>query len=1051
MSDNKKNKKQLIKELEELRLENNSLKLQAAEAKRIKTIAGARKKAEELLVEMDNRYNELMERARDAIFSLSLQGILVSLNRAFEQITGWKIKDWIGKPFVGLLDPEDIPLAVVRFSNVLKGNSSQAMELRIRKKTGGYVYAEILASPQMKEGKIIGLLGIARDITERKSIELSLYEKESRINSISNNFTAGMIYQVIIRPDGTRKFTYLSDSVQQLYGISPEDGLSDANLIYSKVYEDDIKLLTKAEENAVKTLSTIRSEARILDPSGEMRWSSFVSTPKLLEDGSVCFDGIEFIITERKKVEEKLRLSEERFSKLFHSSPDPILVTELKSGKIIEVNKSFEQFSGYSHDELVGHQVLDFNMYSPSDRQRFVSLLKKEGSIHNVEFNLRNKAGNEMLVSSSAEIIEINKEPHAITILHDFTERKLAEDALRESEERFKSLSLIGSEGLMIHEEGIILDVNQAFTSLTGYASPDDLIGKNGLEVIKFTPESKKLVLEHIRKNSNETYDIEIVNLNRNIIPAETRGTEIVYRGRKARLVYMRDITDRKKTEDALTESKTLLTSIIDSTNDLIWSVDSERFSLLTFNKGLKDFFKKEGIHIQKDMLLNEILPQVLADKLNHLYLQTLQEGSLITMYQTTIGNRTLWINLHVLSRENKPYAISAFAKDITELMQAEEALIQAKKKAEESDRLKTAFMNNISHEVRTPLNGILGFAQLLLSPDITEEEKSYNLDILNSCSERLLNTITDYMDISLIVSGNVKVHKQPLILSRLVNEIYDKFQTKCIAKNLEFIKQIPSETDNSPLQFDSFLLEKSISHLLDNAIKFTRAGSVILGFQFKNNEYEIFVKDTGSGINKDAQNKIFDFFMQEDSSINRGYEGSGLGLSIVKGLVESMGGKVRLESLKGKGSTFFITLKDEKRITDKIESPETRQSKSRSKISRVVLIADDDEVSLAYFKTILEKASFEYRVAGNGLEAVQLCHNNPEISIVLMDIKMPVMDGLEATKKIREFRKELPIIGVTAYSMPDDKEKIIAAGCDDYITKPVQSDFLLSIINKYV
>jgi PAS domain S-box-containing protein len=632
----------------------------------------------------------------------------------------------------------------------------------------------------------------------------------------------------------------------------------------------------------------------------------------------------------------------------------------------------------------------------------------------------------------------------------ELEDRRLAEKALYDSEVRFKTLSSIGSEGLMIHEGGIIVEANQAFTNLLGYSSPDELIGKNGFDVVNFNPGSKEAILDHIANNSNESYDIEIVNLRGKVIPTETKGKGIVHRGRNMRLVYMHDITKRKMDEEAVIKSKALLTSIMDSTDDLIWSVDTDQYRLLTFNKSMKSLLEKEGILIKEGLLHEDIFPPESVNKLYQMYAQTLKEGSMITMFQTTIANRTLWINLHCLSQESKPYAISGFAKDVTELKHTEEALIKAKEKAEENDRLKTAFMNNISHEVRTPLNGILGFSQLVLQPDITEEEKSSYLDVLNLSSDRLLNTITEYMDISLIVSGNIKVNKEQVVLSRLLNGIYDLYQKKCEAKNLEFIKQIPSSNDNCYLYCDSSLLKKSLTHLVDNAIKFTQKGSVSLGFRFKNDECEIFIQDTGSGINMEAFEKIFDYFMQEELSITRGYEGSGLGLSIAKGLVELMGGKIRLESVKGKGSTFFVVFPAEIVTLSNDDYSNIKNAQPVSKILPLILIADDDEVSLFVYKKILEKASIKFVVVRNGLEAVEICHNNPEISLVLMDIKMPEMNGLDATQKIREFRKDLPIIGVSAYAMIGDMDKAVNVGCNDYLTKPLNSDLLLSAINKH-
>jgi len=388
--------------------------------------------------------------------------------------------------------------------------------------------------------------------------------------------------------------------------------------------------------------------------------------------------------------------------------------------------------------------------------------------------------------------------------------------------------------------------------------------------------------------------------------------------------------------------------------------------------------------------------------------------------------------------------------KDITNFKNLNIELIRAKEKAESSDKLKTAFLNNISHEVRTPLNGILGFSEFVIQPDLPQEEKESYLKILNESSERLINTITNYMDISLIVSGNMSVKSKPVDLNHIFDKVYQKFLPKCIAKGLEFVKQIP--IDVIPyLICDDGLLEKALSHLVDNAIKFTIKGSITLGLSCTDNDFELFVKDTGSGIDLEAQSTVFQIFMQEDVANTRGYEGSGLGLSIAKGLVDLMGGRIRMDSEKGKGSAFYITfnagiVSDLKTVT--VKKPEKEEKKDGLP---VILIVENDKLNSKYLITIIGKTSFSYLLALNGSEAIELCRTRPEISIVLMDIKMPVMDGLEATRQIKKFRKNLPIIGVTAYAMTGDKEKAIEAGCDDYITKPVQRDFLLSVINKLI
>ena len=247
-----------------------------------------------------------------------------------------------------------------------------------------------------------------------------------------------------------------------------------------------------------------------------------------------------------------------------------------------------------------------------------------------------------------------------------------------------------------------------------------------------------------------------------------------------------------------------------------------------------------------------------------------------------------------------------AVKENITERKKLTSDLIEARIRAEASDKLKTAFLNNVSHEVRTPLNGILGFSELIIQPGILQKEKESYLKILNESSERLLNTITDFTDISLIVSGNMVVKFKPVDLSLLLDRIYIKYHPKCIARNLVFLKQIPSDL-KFPLLCNEEMIEKALSNLLDNSLKFTIKGSIILGADFINREFELFVKDSGSGIDPEAKSTVFQIFMQEDSDSTRGYEGSGLGLSIAKGLVELMGGRIKMESEKGIGTTVYL------------------------------------------------------------------------------------------------------------------------------------------------
>ncbi len=388
---------------------------------------------------------------------------------------------------------------------------------------------------------------------------------------------------------------------------------------------------------------------------------------------------------------------------------------------------------------------------------------------------------------------------------------------------------------------------------------------------------------------------------------------------------------------------------------------------------------------------------------------------------------------------------------DITERKRADEALKEALVKAEASDHLKTAFINNISHEVRTPLNGILGFGQLMAEPDISAEERSEYLEVLNISSYRLINTITDIMDISLIVSGGMEIHKKTFNVKQYLDGIHLTFGKQCSEKNLSLSLHIPEE--NNEIHTDTASLGKILFQLLDNAVKFTETGGITFGYTVESNTFRFFVKDTGVGVKQEARNRIFENFMQENISDTRGHEGSGLGLSIAKGLVELLGGEIGIESVKCEGSTFFFTIPSGVTASGMDSSLKAvGMTKSDSTINKtVILIAEDDNTSYALVKAILKNSSVKLLSAITGKEAVVICRDRTDISLILMDLKMPVMNGFEAAKLIKSFRKNLPIIAVTAHTETGAEHRALSAGCDDYITKPYNKDELMAIIKKWV
>lgn len=381
------------------------------------------------------------------------------------------------------------------------------------------------------------------------------------------------------------------------------------------------------------------------------------------------------------------------------------------------------------------------------------------------------------------------------------------------------------------------------------------------------------------------------------------------------------------------------------------------------------------------------------------------------------------------------------------EKRKADEELIIAKEKAEESDNLKTAFLQNMSHEIRTPLNSILGFSQLLCDENITTEEVNTYSGYIRSGGNRLLKLIDDIIDISKIEAGKVSPDYSAVNIPGLVNEVMNQFILTAKSHNNDLKHTNLSGNEELLVTSDSQKLHQILTNLINNALKFTRNGSIEVKYEILNNELKFSVQDTGPGIPKEHFDKIFDRFYQADMSLSRGFEGTGLGLAICKGLVEAIDGNIWLESQIGKGTTFYFSIpyKQAER-----KSADNRTNEVVPVSGKIVLIAEDDDSSYKFAEMLLSKANFKVIRAFNGIEALEICKSRNDISLILMDIKMPKMNGIDATREIKKLFPGLPIIAQTAYAFSSDKELVLEAGCDDYITKPIQKSELFECINKY-
>ncbi|MCF6181469.1 PAS domain-containing hybrid sensor histidine kinase/response regulator [Lutibacter sp.] len=600
-------------------------------------------------------------------------------------------------------------------------------------------------------------------------------------------------------------------------------------------------------------------------------------------------------------------------------------------------------------------------------------------------------------------------------------------------------------------ESGNIVDCNRLACENLGYCKKELLALTVGdLDATYVSLEDEQKLWNSLKPNKPITIEGKHKRKDGSTFPVEIRVSILENNGKKEVLGIARDITEFKKVNDKLIESEEKYKALYENA-PLSYQSLNENGNFIDFNPawlntlGYKreevlgnwfgdflhpdyvDYFRKNFSEFKKKGYVHNI-----PFKIRH------KNGKYLTIsFEGCIG----------YNPDGSFKQTYCTFKDVTEETKAKEELVKAKEQAEESNRLKSEFLHNMSHEIRTPMNGILGFSELLGDPNLSLEKQQHFIKIIQNSGKLLLRIIDDILEISRLGTKQVKVINEKVCLNDLMVELFSIFDAKAKENKTPLYLKTPLSDEDSSIETDSAKLHKIISNLLENALKYTNKGFIELGYYLEKNNLKIYVKDTGIGILPSKLNVIFDRFTQaNEHPLNSNASGLGLGLSIAKENAELLGGILKVTSEVMKGSEFVLTL------PFKDSSKKTKKEINKNKCK--VLIVEDEEVNVLYLETIIhdfEDCNIVH--AKNGKEAVEIVQQdkNETITLILMDLKMPVMNGFEATKKIKKIHPNAIVIAQTAYSTSNEKKKALESGCTDFISKPLHKERIKEILKKYL
>jgi hypothetical protein len=1090
------------------------------------------------LQQSEVKFRQLAESATTIVYRLLLKPDLKFdyVSPSATAITGYTPEDHYNDPQLGfkLVHPEDRIL----LENTTRYSKGEPLELRWIRKDGVVIWTEqqnVLLFDEHDEPYAIE--GNARDITDRKNTELGL-RKEAERNSLllslfakATALTDKELYDealdIAVNITGSKIgfFHQVSDNQQEIILTTwNHEAKKNCTTIHDNHY---------SVEKAGNWADCIRQKRAVVYndyplspnkkglPEGHSPIGRILCIPVIYEEKVRLIFGVGnklsdytdsdviqvqaivnemYKIHEKRKVEINLKKSEDRWQFAIEGSNDGIWDWNVLTDEVFFSNR-WKEMIGFGPDQLEGKLSEWQTRIHPDDVEAVKFKLQQhfnqETADYSAEHRLLCRDGSWKWILDRGKVLQWTSDgkPLRMVGIHtDITERKLAENQLRESEVQYRNLANAGSALIWTSGTDKLCNYfNETWLRFTGRTleqemgnswaegvHPDDFDRCLETYISAFDKQVPFEMEYRLRHSSGEyKWIVDLGTPNFNSI-----GQFVGYIG------HCFDISERKLMED--TQTFLLGCGLPGTGEDFFESLARYLAEKLTMEYVCIDRLEGEGLMAQtvaiynngrfecnvlyalKDTPCGEVVDRSVCcyrQGVRHLFPNdaALQELNAESYFGTTlVDSKGKAIGLiaiighQPLSEEGKaetllklvaPRAAGELERREAEnaLKETLEQLYKAKAKAEESDRLKSAFLANMSHEIRTPMNGILGFSELLKEPGLNSTLQQEYIRIIEKSGTRMLNIINDIVDISKIEAGLMKLDIQESNINEQLGYIHTFFKPEVEAKGMKLLlkQQLPQK--EAIIKTDREKVYAILTNLVKNAIKYSEKCSIEIGYGKKGNKLEFFIKDTGIGIPKERHMAIFERFVQADIEDRDARQGAGLGLAITKTYVTMLGGEIWVESQEGTGSCFYFTLPDKFTPATEPDFQQLAPSDTTYEVRKLkILIAEDDDVSEMLIDLTVKNFSNEILKVRSGIDAIEICRNKPDIDLILMDVRMPKMDGYEATRQIRQFNNSVVIIAQTAYGLSGDREKAIDSGCNEYISKPINKTKLFALIQKY-